>query len=58
MRGYIVSGLLELIAKGIIPFIHMFYCSCFNPHEAGSSSGKEMEYKVSTMIVENLVVRL
>ena len=58
MHGYIVSGLLELVVKGIIPFIDTFYCSCFNPNEASSSSGKEMEYKVSTMIVESLVVRL
>ena len=54
--GHIIPGLFEYIAEGIIPLLHTFYCSFFNPKEAGNPTQREREYSVSTIIATNLAV--
>lgn len=57
-NGHIIPGLFEYMAEGIIPLLHCFYTSFFNPQQAGSSAQRDMEYQVSILITKSLAVCL
>ena len=55
-EGQLVPGLLEYLADGVIPFLHAFYSSFFDPDDAQKEDDRDMEYNTSAQITKNLMV--
>ena len=54
-EGRLSPGLLDYLADGVLPLLHIYYLDFFDPLSTKKSS-KENEITVSAMIARSLVV--
>ena len=55
-KGVLIPGLLDYLIDGVIPFLHIYYCSYFNPTTAIDEEKREKEYAISINIARNMIV--
>ena len=55
--GRIKPGILEYLMDGIIPLLHAYYSSFFNPFDTPIESQKINEFDVSAQILNSLLVQ-
>lgn len=54
--GHLKPGLIEYLIDGVLPLLHIFYSSHFDPMSIPNEEQKKMEYNVSAQIAKNLIV--
>ncbi|XP_019851941.1 PREDICTED: inositol 1,4,5-trisphosphate receptor type 3-like [Amphimedon queenslandica] len=53
-RGQLIPGLLEYLADGVIPLLHSYYTTFFDPDGLSKESEKSKEFEVSANIAKSL----
>ncbi|XP_019849736.1 PREDICTED: inositol 1,4,5-trisphosphate receptor type 1-like isoform X1 [Amphimedon queenslandica] len=54
-KGVLVPGLLDYLIEGVIPFLHIYYCSYFSPASVNNEQQRDMEYETSIRIAQNMI---
>lgn len=57
-EGHLKPGLIEYLVEGVLPLLHIFYSSHFDPMSIPNEEQRKMEYNVSAQIAKNLIVRI
>lgn len=47
---------MEYLAEGVIPFLHIFYKSFFDPDNLSKDAEREKEFEISSNIARSLMV--
>lgn len=54
--GNLIPGLLEYLADGVIPLLHSYYTTFFDPDSLTKEAEKTKEFEISANIAKSLIV--